>query len=448
MTKKNPSVGILGAGISGLSLAYALNQKNIDTTVYEKTEKVGGAINTIQKGNWRIEEGPNTLMIKSQDVWDLLDELHLTDKLQEANPAAKKRFVVKDKKLTAVPTSVARFLTTPLLSTGAKFRLLKEPLAPSSSQDDESIATFIERRLGKQPLDYGVNPFVSGIYAGDPKELSIKHTFSSLWDMEQNHGSLTKGLFNRGRSNSKAKRALISFKDGTQALPQALANSLGDRVQLSTEITSIKKEGGQWTVKGDGFEATHNCLVSTIPAYTLAQIFDSTLSDELGDIPYAPMSVLALGFENDQVAHPLDGFGMLIPEVENFNLLGCLFSSTLFPNRAPEGHHLLTCFIGGARNPELAMKSQKELEEIALEELNELLAIEGKPVFAHHKHWSKAIPQYVVGYDHFLSLMKEIERQHSGLYLDGNFRHGVSVPDCISSGFKTAQKVEAYLKSK
>lgn len=447
MTKNNPSVGILGAGISGLSLAYILSQKNIDITVYEKSDEVGGAIQTIRKGEWQTEEGPNTLMVKTKAVWDLLDELGLSPKLQEANPAAKKRFVVKDKKPTPVPMSAGQFLTSSLLSVGAKLRLLKEPFAPPSLQHDESIATFIERRLGKQPLDYGVNPFVSGIYAGDPKELSVKHTFSWLWDMEQNHGSLIKGMFRRKRTNSDSKKALISFEDGVQSLPKALANSLGNRVQLSTEITSIKKEGGQWIVKGDGFEATHDCLVSTIPAYALSQVMDGQLFDELGDIPYAPMNVLALGFKKEQVAHSLDGFGMLIPEVEDFHLLGCLFSSTLFPNRAPEGHHLLTCFIGGARNPELATKSPKELQVIALEELNELLGIEGKPVFAHHKHWSKAIPQYVVGYDHFLSLMKEIENQHPGLYLDGNYRHGVSVPDCISSGFKTAQKVKAFLNT-
>ena len=192
--------------------------------------------------------------------------------------------------------------------------------------------------------------------------------------------------------------------------------------------------------------ANHDCIISTLPAHTLPSIFDIETFGDLADLPYAPLSVLALGFKTEQIDHPLDGFGMLIPEVENDHLLGCLFSSTLFPGRAPEGHQLLTCFIGGARNPELALKSQEKLQEITLKELNKLLGITGKPTFAHHKQWQKAIPQYEVGYNHVLSVIKEIEKEYRGLYLGGNFRGGVSVPDCISSGFETAQKVDSYLK--
>ncbi len=450
MTNKKSSVGILGAGISGLSTAYALAQKGISATVYEQADQVGGAMHSIRQNDWLVEEGPNTLMVKSQALWDLLEELELDDKIVEANPIAKKRFVVKNGNPIALPTSVSRFLATPLLSIGAKLRLLKEPFASTSVRHDESIATFIERRLGKQVLDYGVNPFVSGVYAGDPNKLSVKHTFSKLWQMEQEHGNLLKGIIKRDRSNSSAKRALTSFKNGIQTLPKTLADALPGPVQRSTTITSAQQEDNHWqlsgTANGDNFTARHDCLISTIPAHTLPSIFNADLFNELAALPYAPLSVLALGFKSEQIDHPLDGFGMLIPEVEQYNMLGCLFSSTLFPGRAPKGHELLTCFIGGARKPDLALKSQEELQEIVLGELNNLLSINGNPIFTHHKQWQKAIPQYEVGYDYFLSLMKEIEKEHRGLYLGGNFRGGVSVPDCISSGFETAQKVDAYLK--
>lgn len=450
MTNKKSAVGILGAGISGLSTAYALGQKGISVTVYEQGNKVGGAMQSIKDGEWLVEEGPNTLMVKSQVVWDLLEELGLDGEIVEANQVVKKRFVVKNGEPMALPMSIGQLLTTSLLSVGAKLQLLKEPFVRASARQNESIATFIERRLGKQILDYGINPFVSGIYAGDPKKLSVKHTFSQLREMEQEHGSLLKGFIKQGRPDSSSKRALISFKNGIQTLPKVLADALPGQVQCSTTITSVQQENEHWQVSGtsngNNFTARHDCLISTIPAHALPSIFDSDLFNELAGLPYAPLCVLALGFESEQIQHSLDGFGMLIPEVENYNLLGCLFSSTLFGGRAPERHELLTCFIGGARNPGLALKSQEKLQQIAVKELDDLLGIDGNPTFAHHKQWQKAIPQYEVGYDYFLSLMKEIENELPGFYLGGNFRGGVSVPNCISSGFEIAQKVEAFNK--
>lgn len=451
MTNKKSPVGILGGGISGLSTAYALEKKGISSTVYEKADRAGGAICSVRHGDWLVEEGPNTIMIKNQAQWDLFDELEIKNVLTEANKQAKKRYIVKNGELVVLPTSIGSFFTTPLLSMGAKLSLIKEPFTAPSVKHDESIASFIRRRLGQQPLDYGVNPFVSGIFAGDPKQLSIKHTFPKLWTMEQQHGSLMKGIFKRDRSNSSEKRALISFKEGNQTLPQAMADSLTGSVQTSTKITSARKVGGQWQVsgmsEGNPFDQNHDCIISTLPAFALPDLFESDLFDELSTLPYAPLSVLALGFKNDQISHPLDGFGMLIPEAENYHTLGVLFSSTLFRDRAPEGHQLLTCFIGGARNPDLAAKSRDHLQSIIVGELEELLGITGTPVFTHHKYWQHAIPQYKVGYDHYLSLMTEIEQQHPGLYLEGNFRNGVSVPDCISSGFETAQKIDTFLQS-
>jgi len=451
MTNKNTSVGILGGGISGLSTAYGLAKEGVPTTIYEQQHAVGGAIRTIQEEGWLIEEGPNTLMVKSQAVWELLTDIGLTGEIQEANELAKKRFVVKNNTPVALPNSLGSFLRTPLLSATAKLRLLKEPFVAPASKQDETIASFIKRRLGTQPLDYGINPFVSGIFAGDPKELSVKHTFDMLWKMEQRYGSILKGMLKRGRSNTSVKRSLISFTNGNQMLAEALANSLSGPVETSTTITSARKVGEQWQLSGikngEHFTNTHDALISTLPTYTLPDIFGPRLFGELAELPYAPLSVLALGFRQEQLPHPLDGFGMLIPEVENYKTLGALFSSTLFPGRAPEGHHLLTCFIGGDRNPMLASKSQDELTALATKELKELLGVKGNPVFTHHTYWEHAIPQYKLDFDHYLTLMNEIEKQHSGLYLAGNYRYGVSVPDCISSGLETAQKTLTFLRS-
>ncbi|MDZ7683325.1 MAG: protoporphyrinogen oxidase [Fodinibius sp.] len=451
MTNKNTAVGILGGGISGLSTAYGLAQKGIEATVYEKQNQMGGAIQTIQQDGWLVELGPNTVMAKSQLLWDLLDDIGLTNHIVEANDIAQKRFVVKDGCALALPTSLGSFLTTSLLSAGAKLRLLKEPFVARSGQQDESIARFIERRLGRQPLDYGVNPFVSGIFAGDPKALSVKHTFSSLWEMEQQHGSILKGMLKREKSNAQAKRALLSFDNGNQMLPKAFANALPVPVQTSAQITDAKHGQEEWILNGqqngEKFETRHKYLISTLPTHTLPNIFGTRLFGELADLPYAPLSVVALGFASHQIQHPLDGFGMLVPEVEGYQTLGALFSSTLFPGRAPEGHELLTCFIGGDRNPELAGRPKAELQKIILKEIDEILGIEGEPAFTHHRFWQSAIPQYKVGHDHFVSLMKEIEQQYPSLFLEGNYRGGVSVPDCISSGFETAKRVHEFLQS-
>ncbi|WP_372635339.1 protoporphyrinogen oxidase [Fodinibius sp.] len=450
MTKKKSRIGILGAGISGLSTAYALSQKNIDVTVYEKEAVIGGAIKTAVIDDWLVEEGPNTLMVKSTELWELLDSLELNDKILETNGIAKKRYVVKNNRPLPLPLSVFDFLKTNLLSLNAKFRLLKEPFVSKKKQSDESIASFISRRLGSEPLDYAINPFVSGIYAGDPKKLSVKHTFTSLWEMEQNHGSLLKGLIKRKRRGTSIKRSLISFKEGNQSLPKAMAEVISGSIDTETEITSINKKKSGWkaggNTKGMPFNHTHDAIISTLPAHSLSTIFNLSIPDELNDLPYAPLSVVALGFKSGQIEHPLDGFGMLIPEVEHRRTLGVLFSSTLFPNRAPENHELLTCFIGGARNPVLASKSQQQLQSIIMDEIGELLDITGDPVFTHHRYWKQTIPQYVVGYDHYLKQIEEIEKKYEGLFLDGNFRGGVSVPDCILSGFETAKKAETFLE--
>jgi oxygen-dependent protoporphyrinogen oxidase len=449
MTNKKPSVGILGAGISGLAAAYKLSRNNIDVTVYEKDSQVGGAIKTHQEDEWLVEEGPNTLMVKSEEVWDLLEKTDLNKSHIEAGNTAKKRFIVKNDQPVALPMSLGSFVTTDLFSTRAKFRLLKEPFITQSPNKDESIAEFINRRLGSEPLDYAVNPFVSGIYAGDPKKLSVKHTFELLWDLEQQYGSLFMGMFRRDRNDNSQKRALLSFEKGNQQLPIAMADALDKKVQTETEIQSVATSGDQWIVKGQqnnhSFTDEHDIVISTLPAYHLSAIFDDAVFKPLDNLPYAPLSVVALGFSDEQIGHPLDGFGMLIPEAEKRKTLGVLFSSSLFPDRAPEHHQLLTSFIGGARNPELAGKNKQALQEIVLSEISELLDISGEPVFSHHRFWPKTIPQYEVGYDRFLSYINEAENQHKGLFIEGNFRGGVSVPDCILSGFETAKKAQTFL---
>ncbi|MDZ7716117.1 MAG: protoporphyrinogen oxidase [Balneolaceae bacterium] len=445
MNSSKKNIGVLGAGISGLSVAYELKNKGYKVTVYEKADEPGGVIRTKQEDNWILELGPNTLLINSTPVSDFLDRLGLKDDCIEANPVAKKRFIIKNGEPVQIPLSAWDFLFSNLFSAKAKLKMLKEPFI-GSANTEETIADFFIRRLGKEPLDYGVNPFVSGVYAGDPEKLSIKHTFSSLHEMEQNHGSIIKGMI-ASRKGSTIKRSLVSFKDGMQALPKKIAFELSDELFLNTEVSQIAKQDSSWKVKTQKDTFRHDAIISTIPAHTLSKVLDISETNTLTDINYAPMSVLHLGFHKESIKHPLDGFGMLIPKVENYNLLGCLFSSTLFEQRAPKDHALLTCFMGGARNPELAHKPKEELYKIALRELQQLLGTKGNPVFKHHTFWSHAIPQYELGYDFYLRTIEQIEKNNSGLFISGNFRNGVSVPDRIAKGIELAERIESYMQS-
>lgn len=451
MTKKKSSVAVLGAGISGMSIAYALKKKDIEVTVYEKSGQVGGVIKSKTQNGWLIEQGPNTLMARSEEVWDLLEELNLVDRIEEAGQLAKKRFIVKESRPQPLPMSLTDFIKTDLLTGKAKLRLFKEPFIHAENKPDESIADFVVRRFGKEVLDYAVNPFVAGIFAGDPKILSVKHTFKKLYELERNFGSVSKGMF-ANKSGKSGKKALISFSGGLQTLPEAMRDKLGDAIKLDYRINALEYSGDRWSLEFENEEtANHDIIISCLPAHVLSSIMQEErvekITNQLNKITYAPMSIIHLGYKKEQIRHPLDGFGMLVPEVENFEILGTLFSSSLFPGRAPDDYALLTTFIGGARNPELAHKSKDILVEKVQLELDQLLGVAGTPEFVGHTYWEKAIPQYEVGYDSYLEAMRKAEEELPGFFISGNIRGGVSVPDCISNGFETAEKIALLLNT-
>lgn len=448
------SAGILGGGITGLSAAYTLTQKGIDVTLYESSERVGGLIQSYREGDWLVEAGPNTLMARTREIWKLIHELKLEDRVIESNSESRNRFVVKDKKLCPIPMSVGQFLTTDLISVRAKLRLLKEPFIPPAPPDrQESIADFIRRRLGPEPFNYAIDPFISGIYAGDPERLSVRHTFTKLFKLEQAYGSLFKGAFKSTKKSQDVKKSLISFDEGLQVLPNRLAEMLGNHVKLNSRVKDLSPSNDGWEIfvdeQGTQAKYQHDVIISTLPSYQLSRFKGLRASgiSKLSDIHYAPIAVLALGFEHSQIGHPLDGFGMLIPNKESYRVLGTLFSSSLFPNRAAENHVLLTSFIGGDRHPGQARKSLDQLVEQTLADLNDLLDLKGNPIFKRHFFWENAIPQYRLGYERFCEAIDQAESQHSGFFISGNFRKGVSVPDCISQGIETAARASMFLSS-
>jgi oxygen-dependent protoporphyrinogen oxidase len=448
------SIGIIGAGITGLTTAYRLKQKGQSVTIYEASPRTGGAVQSIRKDGYLAEFGPNTMM-DSPVINSLIEDLGITKRVVYASAEAKKRYIVKAGNPVALPSSPPTFFTSPLFSAGAKFRLLCEPfIGKSSPGKEESVAAFIRRRAGKQVLDFAIDPFVSGVYAGDPEKLSMRHAFPKIFALEEKYGSLIKGqikgLKERKKNGAVKERAkMFSFDEGLQVLIDSLSQKLEEEIKLNTSVTKIEQSSGVWTIhyndNGTEYINTHSSLIFTLPAYRLAELQHNIPNIDLSllkEIYYPPVTSLALGFRREDISHPLDGFGMLVPKKENMHILGTLFSSTLFSRRAPEGNVLLTTYIGGARQPQYAELSESEQVELVLQDLRKLLGIKGEPAFIHRSFFPKAIPQYDRGYEKYKVLMGEIEHKAPGIYIAGNFRNGISLGDCIASALTIADKLE------
>jgi protoporphyrinogen/coproporphyrinogen III oxidase len=434
---------IVGAGISGLTTAFRLARGGWRVAVVEAAERVGGAIQTHTDGPWRFELGPNTVLENHETVGRLIHDAGLDGEKVVAAPSAKRRYLYKDGRLIPLPGGPGGFLTTPLFPPAAKLRLLKEPWIGRPPQGtEESIAQFVRRRLGQEFLDYAVGPFVSGVYAGDPERLSVRWAVPKIWTLERDHGSLIRGAFAR-RKGPAPGGAMISFRNGLEALPRKLAQEIGD-VRTGVSVRKILRTTGGYRADTAAGPIEAKRIVLAVPADAAARLLDeitagaSRLFDQ---IPYAAVAVLALGWRREDVGHPLAGFGFLAPRKEGLRSLGCLFPSELFPHRAPEGHVSLAAFAGGRTDPEIVSWDEDRIATTLVDELRGPLSLRGEPAFRLVRRWSRAIPQYEVGHGRFVDRAKEIENALPGLYMGGNFLGGVSVPNCIQNGTELAERM-------
>lgn len=438
---------IIGSGITALAKAWQLKQQGQSCVVLEASDRIGGAIQSFREGAYLAEEGPNSIQVNSVEVDSFLKSVPgLTERELKASGKANKRYIVRDGQLQAVPMGPLSAITTPLWSLGGKLRVLKEPfIAAIAPEEEESAADFVRRRLGNELYEYAINPLIGGIYAGNPEALSLRYAFPKLYALEQNYGGMIRGAIAKMRSAKKNgppkfEKRIISFQDGLHELPQLLAKALGDSIQTSVRIEGIRKTDTDWTVEWNGDSQLFDEVVLTQPSHSLTglplepKILESFLPLEA--IDYPPVSVLSLAYKRSDIAHPLDGFGALVPECEGRNILGVLFPTSIFGGRAPEDEVLLTVFIGGERQPELAMPDTNQVRQTAIAEVSELLGISGEPSFCHHKHWPKAIPQYKLGYGEILKQIDGIESDFPGLKLRGNYRDGISLSYCIEAAFK------------
>lgn len=462
---------VIGAGISGLSTAFAIERLaakaglEVETQVLEKLDRTGGKIHSIQDEGYICEWGPNGFLDNKPMTLELCDRLGIDNQLLRSNDNARKRFIYSEKVLHRLPENGPSFLKSPLISWPGKMRLACEMLIPKRTDGvDETLADFGRRRLGPEALNKLIAPMVSGIFAGDPETMSLKSCFPKINSLEQEHGGLIKAMIKL----AKKKRAevkegkvvasaagpggvLTSFNEGIQELSDGAAKALSGEVSTEATVTKIdKKEGGYLLHLEDGGQLEAEMVVSAAPAYAAAAMIDELDGDAaelLREIPYATMNVVCFGYQRDKIKHDLNGFGYLIPKAEKCNTLGTLWDSSIFPNRAPEGHVLLRSMMGGGTNPGAIDLSEDEVKARTMDDLKMIMGIAAEPDFIRIFRHRKAIPQYIVGHSQRLQELDEKMTKHPGLYLTGNAFGGVGLNDCVNSSNLVAEKVIEALKA-
>ena len=455
--------------MAGLTAAFYLKRKGIPVTVYEAGDRVGGVIRSVRQGDWLAEFGPNTILETSPKIAQLVRDAGLQSRRLDPDPKAEARYVVRYGRPIEMPGSPLRFFTTELFTWKAKLAVLREPFVPRRRDgQEESIAEFVRRRLNQEFLDHAIDALVAGVYAGDPYQLSVQQAFPKLARLEARYGSLIRGQIFGARARRRSGEVVkdrapkFSFDEGLQVLPDILATQLGAAVKLNTAALKLTRTADGWRVTTTGSAAEFGAAIFCGTAPRLAELkmegippaqslsrptgeggpFDLT---PFSEIRYPPVASVVLGFRRDQVTHPCEGFGMLIPKIEGFKILGTIFSSSLFPNRAPAGHLTLTSYVGGERYPDLALLPPDQVIELTCADLGVLLGVKGKPVFQHCVLYPRAIPQYNLGYGRFREQMNDLEQRAPGFFLAGHYRDGVSLGDTIVSGVNISERVAEFL---
>jgi oxygen-dependent protoporphyrinogen oxidase len=396
------------------------------------------------------EKGANGFLDNKPKTLGLCDSLGI-DPLRSSD-SAKKRYIFSDGVLNALPESPPAFLKSKLLSWPAKFRMLYEVIA-GKGPEDETVADFIMRRLGREALEKLIDPMVSGVFAGDPYKMSIKNSFPRIKELEQDYGSLFRALLKIRKQRRKDKGGtvsvappgrLTSFHNGAQSIVDAMADAIGTRLKTGVSVTGIERSGDWYKLYTSAGIVEAEVVILACPAHASAGIvrdFDGKLFDTLFNIPYPSVSVVCFGYRREKVEHSLDGFGFLIPHREGKRILGTLWDSSIFPNRAPEGHVLLRTMIGGAQSPELAMLDDDTLIRYVFNDLKPIVSLRAEPDMVRIYRWEKAIPQYVMGHSEKLAVIDERLGSHPGLYVTGNAYRGIGINDCVENSYKLSDKI-------
>lgn len=455
---------IIGGGITGLSLAHwlGLDQSPKGWELWESSDRLGGTLRTDRAEGYSVDWGPNGFLDREPLTLRLVDDIGLRDQLEPANENAENRYIVKNGKLHPVPFSPAKILTTGLLNPLEKLRIFTEPFIPARRDDsDESIYDFAARRIGHGAARMFVDPMVSGVFGGVAKELSLPSCFPIMRELEVEYGGLVKGMIAKKREKKRREEAekatrkegspagpggrLTSFKGGLDALIVRLGERLQPTLRTSHSVSHVTRDSEGWTVFGKAGEIVQTRrLVVTCPTFVATKIFkdyDHDLSVAFGAVSYAPIIVVATGHRREDIAHSLDGFGFLIPRHQRIRTLGSIWTSSIFANRAPEGHVQLRTMLGGAGDKSALELNDEELWQTIYRELGPLIGIKADPVFTRIFRWERGIPQYVLGHRDRRARLEEHAARHPGLYFAGNAYHGVGLNDCVKMAKSVADRV-------
>ncbi|MFL5727921.1 MAG: protoporphyrinogen oxidase [Cytophagaceae bacterium] len=431
---------IIGAGISGLTAAYQAQKKGMEYVLLELSDKPGGYIRTEHQDRFTLECGPNSLLA-DEEIISFIKEIGLYTEIEEAHAVSKSRFIYRDGKYRKLPDNPFTLLSSPFFTWDTKMKILKEPFNSSKGEEDETIAGFFERRFGKEVLDYAVNPFVSGIYAGDPSTLLLKETFPSLAGYEKNSGSVLKGFM----KESSGRKKTINFTYGMQSFTDKLA-SLLKNVRYNAKVLDIRKVGYEYDVKvsalGNEISIPASKILITTPSWTAASMLKNSYPQycqAFAQIKYVPMVLVHMGFEKRYVGHSLNGFGALNPKAENQFTAGCIWSSSLFPRRCPEDKVLITSFVGGAQYKDNTLLEKDKILERVNKELKKNFSITEDYIFQNLYSWEKALPQYDMSIKEARKALPFLKDE--GIFICSNWSHGVSVSDCIKSARETVEKI-------
>jgi len=456
-----PTIAIVGGGISGLSAAYFLEKearaagRPLQTIVIEREPQLGGKIATAQQDGFIFEGGPESFVTRKPEAWELCQELGLQNRLVGTKNAGK-NYVLRNGRPQIVPTNPIAFAASPLLSGRGKLRLLKEPFVPPRADNgDESLGSFLRRRIGDEAVDNLAKPAIGAIYLGDVDQMSVQVSFDRFAQMERENGSLVKGMFALMKQKKAERKAsgqprekkppFATLRGGLMELVDALAAQIEGEIVTGTAVTALRYNQQYELVLADGRTLTADVIILAIPTYAMAELLvehDAHIADQLGSVIYTPVTTVNVAFNRQDVPNPFDGFGVVIPESEDSQLLAVEGVSVKFPHRAPDDQFVLRAFVGGQARAGLAALPDDELIALVLRELAVIFGIEVMPTAVHITRWQPANPQPPVGY---LALIAEIEERLQTvlphLYLTGAGMRGQGIPDCIRQSRALAEQV-------
>lgn len=434
-------IAIIGGGISGLATAFYILQEKPEAsiTLFEKSDSLGGKMKTKEVGGFFFEEGSNGFLSNKPDTLELVKLSGCDDVLLRSDDNARIRYIYKDA-LHRLPESPKAFLFSPLLTFRGKLRVACEFFVkPKTDESDETLQSFGYRRVGREMTDTFLDAMVAGIFASKPDAISVNAAFPAVVRLEREYGGLFKGMIAKKKKEAGPGGVLMSFEKGVSTFIERLAKSMNIQIQKNLHVKKIEKNGEKYILHVNNEKKEFDTVILSTPAYESANMLreiDSELAKQLDDIEYSPISVVGLGY--DTFSHDLNGFGLLSTTSAKKDILGVLWDSSIFKDRAPSGKKSLRVMIGGQRNPELALKSEEELIKIAKEGIKETMGVTDEPTVAYVKRYERGIPNYRVGHNAKMQVLFDKLSEHKGLYLSSNAYFGVGLNDCVGNAKKVA----------